>query len=701
MSLDEYLTVDPATRLVVTRRRPRWRPGNGTAFMARALAVRAVRAAGAHHLLRGRPAIVGLLLEHEDDAPSLALQAAELLRATETPKRRGDWRVANWCAARKRLAMTWEELIADDGDNAVRIVALAPASEGLPLGFVACADGVATIGRPDAELARAAFLAVAGADPGPLPSNEALARVPIGAHARILRRGGGGAKRAAVKLRKLADALSVPAPGTPEIISGPRLDDLHGLGEAADWGRALARDLEDYRAGRLPWSDVDRGVLVSGPPGTGKTTFALALGRTAGVPVHVHSLAAWQSRGYLNDLLKAMRGAFAAAMEDAPCILFLDEIDSFGDRETFAGHSAAYQREVVNALLECLDGAGGREGVVVVGATNHPNAIDAGIRRPGRLDRHVVIPLPDRPARVGILRHHLRGALASDDLHAVAERMGGATGAAIEQSVRDARRRAREERRPMELRDLEACVPASTILTAEAFRRGCVHEAGHAVVGTLLEAECGSAVVSTSVRREVVGVEAGQTTFRRVRGFDRTLASYLADVTVQLAGLAAERVLLGSVGDGGGGTDSSDLATATRLAAECEVSVGLGGGLVYLAEVGSREVWTLLRLDPLLRRRVDEALGVCMDRAVALLEANCGALEAVAQGLDRDGEVTGEAVQEAVSGIRFKDRRNAAGRRKGSVDDVRESPPAAAPAGLDSLRAPRVASAPPEEPAPS
>jgi SpoVK/Ycf46/Vps4 family AAA+-type ATPase len=106
----------------------------------------------------------------------------------------------------------------------------------------------------------------------------------------------------------------------------PTLDDLHGLGEAADWGRSLARDLFDYKAGTLPWSEVDCGILVSGPPGTGKTLFAQALGSTCNV--HIHSLARWQARGYLNDLLKAMRGAFEEARMAAPCILFIDELDS-------------------------------------------------------------------------------------------------------------------------------------------------------------------------------------------------------------------------------------------------------------------------------------------------------------------------------------------------------------------------------------
>ncbi len=91
-----------------------------------------------------------------------------------------------------------------------------------------------------------------------------------------------------------------------------------------------------------------------------------------------------------------MHEAFGLAKATAPCVLFIDEIDSFGDRAKLKGHNAPYGRQVINALLECLDGADGREGVIVVGATNHPEVVDAGLKRPGRLDRHIAIPLPTK-----------------------------------------------------------------------------------------------------------------------------------------------------------------------------------------------------------------------------------------------------------------------------------------------------------------
>src|SRR5690606_13699505 len=104
-----------------------------------------------------------------------------------------------------------------------------------------------------------------------------------------------------------------------------------------------------------------------------------------------------------------MRAAFDEAKANTPSIVFLDEIDAVGDRAKFKDHNSDYSTQVVAALLECIDGADGREGVVVVGACNHPDKLDAALVRAGRLDRHVRIPLPDAKGREGILRWHLQG----------------------------------------------------------------------------------------------------------------------------------------------------------------------------------------------------------------------------------------------------------------------------------------------------
>lgn len=136
-----------------------------------------------------------------------------------------------------------------------------------------------------------------------------------------------------------------------------------------------------------------------------KTLFARALATTCEVPLISGSYREWHGSGstHQGDFLKAMRKTFATARAQAPCILSVDEIDSFPDRGTLTHHYADYEIQIVNALLAEIDGVQGRDGVILVGACNYPEKLDPALLRSGRLDRHVRIGLPDQPALVRIL----------------------------------------------------------------------------------------------------------------------------------------------------------------------------------------------------------------------------------------------------------------------------------------------------------
>jgi hypothetical protein len=240
-------------------------------------------------------------------------------------------------------------------------------------------------------------------------------------------RSGGGKSRAKSAEKEDASGLTgieviLPEPPLPEIVLAdtdrPTLttakgapitvETLCGYGAAQAWTRDLKADLALWRDGALTWPEMSTKLLLSGPPGTGKTTFARALCNTLQVPLLVTSVANWLEPGFLGDVLQRMSAAFTHASKHAPAILFIDEIDNIGSRSSAgARQHDDYWVSLINRLLELLDGATKAEGVVIVGATNLPEKIDPALLRSGRLETHVRIPLPDIETLTGILTHHL------------------------------------------------------------------------------------------------------------------------------------------------------------------------------------------------------------------------------------------------------------------------------------------------------
>lgn len=185
------------------------------------------------------------------------------------------------------------------------------------------------------------------------------------------------------------------------------VEKLSGYGQARNWALDLKADLALWRQGSLEWSDMSTKLLLSGPPGTGKTTFARALCNTLQVPMLATSLATMLEPGYLGDVLKAMTSAFETVSDHAPAILFIDEFENIGKRSSGGDKNAEYWNSLVNRMLELLDGANRTEGVIVVAATNFTDRIDPALLRSGRLETRIDIPLPDTTALAGILEHHL------------------------------------------------------------------------------------------------------------------------------------------------------------------------------------------------------------------------------------------------------------------------------------------------------
>lgn len=205
----------------------------------------------------------------------------------------------------------------------------------------------------------------------------------------------------------------VPLTGSDSDRFIARVETLTGYGEAAEWAMSLKADLQLWRTGELAWEEMSTKLLLSGPPGTGKTTFARALCNSLQIPLIATSVATWMEPGYLGDVLKRMKAAFEEAESMKPTILFIDELDGIGVRRQ-RGEWVEYTNDIINRALELLDGAIRSSGVIVVAATNHVAMIDPALLRSGRLEQHIEIPPPNTEALVGILRHHLK-----DDLDAV------------------------------------------------------------------------------------------------------------------------------------------------------------------------------------------------------------------------------------------------------------------------------------------
>jgi cell division protease FtsH len=441
------------------------------------------------------------------------------------------------------------------------------------------------------------------------------------------------------------------------------LQELAGYGAAKSWGLDLASDLAAWKAGALAWADVDRGVLLCGPPGTGKTTFAAALARSCDAHLVAASVARWQATGHLGDLLKAMRKAFSEARKNAPSILFIDEFDSIGDRAKFSDHHASYSIQVVNGLLECIDGLDDREGVVIVGACNDSDGIDPALLRPGRLDRQIDIPLPDEEARRAILRVHQTDALADDVVEKIASVTDGWSGADLEALCRRARRRARKKRRAVRLDDFMAELPEEIVVPDDLVEVMAIHEAGHAVVASALGRGIEMIEINRTLRREHAGL-GGHVTIQQQPLKRRSRASYLEEVTILMAGIAAEIVFFGDHADGAGAVRGSDLQRATDLATIMETSMGFGTSLVYHDAQDPFALDRLRRSDPKLKGRVDSILKSCLKNATDLISADRQAVEAIAKHLIRHGSMPGHQVKPLI------ERQRKAGKRRAAIKAV-------------------------------
>lgn len=481
----------------------------------------------------------------------------------------------------------------------------------LPEDLLAGCEETVVVGRLDPASIRLLVHSVVGGPPSFDLSAEIAAEISP-ADLRIATHKARGADGSIERLRALVDARRQKRRRR----SGPRLAELAGYGAAREWGIAAAADLAAYANKQIPWSYCEPGVLLSGAPGTGKTMFASALAAEASVDLVAGSLAQWQStgEGHLGTTLRAMRQFFEDAKRAAPCIALIDEVDSFGDRRRFAQYHRDYGVQIVNGLLECLDGDGGRVGVVLVGTTNNPDRIDPAIMRSGRFDRHIEIGLPTIDELATILKHHLDHDLEGVDLMPLARHAVGGTGADCAAWVRRARGRARRAGRDLDADDLacELAAEASRAVGGDEWRTA-VHESGHAIVAFAL----GYTVREVALRPQG-GLVGGAMLYDPDGPVTREAVQ--AVLAVVLAGRAAETLLFGEPS----ANAASDLSKATTLCTEMHCRWGLGSSLaVYDPGPALSSV----------RRRVELELRQAAERAAEILARHKQELNTLATAL--------------------------------------------------------------------
>jgi cell division protease FtsH len=431
-------------------------------------------------------------------------------------------------------------------------------------------------------------------------------------------------------------------PGATERL--PALETAFEYGPARVWGLDLARDIADFKAGRITWEAIDRGAVLFSEPGCGKSLFARILANACQSPLVAYSIADLfaSSAGYLDSVIKSSRAMFAkAASLAAPCcIMALDEIDALPNRATMSNRAADWWIPVVTDFLLNLDDAvaGKRAGIVVLGMTNNIRGVDAAIMRPGRLERAIEVTRPDQAGILNILRYHLHTSLTGADLTEVGHLLVGSTAAEIMMKVRAARRIARYANRDLVLDDLVQSIAPIEDIAPDALMRISIHESGHAI-GSL-------AVPSGVLQRCIIGStsnSAGRTMIAMETDDLLTRDSVERRAVALLCARAAEALLIGSVGLGSGGDENSDLAQVTQLVATLHASTGLCGTLTYV--ISYQDALQAVRADLKLRARVEAHLRKLQARADEIVRRHRDAIIAVAHQLRLRRHLSGDEIR--------------------------------------------------------
>jgi cell division protease FtsH len=420
--------------------------------------------------------------------------------------------------------------------------------------------------------------------------------------------------------------------------------DVAGVDEAKEDVSELVEFLRDPSRFQKLGGKIPRGVLMSGPPGTGKTLLAKAIAGEAKVPFFSISGSDFVEM-FVGVGASRVRDMFEQAKKQAPCIVFIDEIDAVG-RHRGGGHGGGNdeREQTLNQLLVEMDGFEGSEGVIVIAATNRPDVLDKALLRPGRFDRQVHVALPDIRGREQILKVHMRKVPLDEavDASIIARGTPGFSGADLANLVNEAALfAARGNRRLVTTEEFEkardkimmGAERKSMVMSEKEKTMTAYHEAGHAIVGYLMPEHDPIHKVTIIPRGRALGITWFLPTADRISTSKRKL---LSDIATAYGGRIAEEMIYGADGVSTGAY--SDIQMATSIARAMVVNYGLSeklGALDYDARDGEgfREKNISAHTEELIDSEIKTILDASYARATEMLQANTDILEAMKNAL--------------------------------------------------------------------
>ena len=436
---------------------------------------------------------------------------------------------------------------------------------------------------------------------------------------------------------------------------GIKFDDVAGEDEAKENLTEVVNYLHDPSKYQEIGASMPKGILVVGPPGTGKTMLAKAVAGEANVPFFSMSGSEFVEM-FVGMGASKVRDLFKQAKEKAPCIVFIDEIDAIGQKRSGGQYGGNDEREqTLNQLLTEMDGFEGNNGVIILAATNRPESLDPALTRPGRFDRRVPVELPDLKGREAILQVHAKKIKVAEDVdfNKVARMASGASGAELANIVNEAALRAvRDGRRFATQADLEESIEVviagyqkkNAIMTDEEKKIVSYHEIGHALVAAMQTHS--APVQKITIVPRTSGALGYTMQVEEGNHYLMSKAEMENKIATLTGGRAAEEVVFHSVTTGA----SNDIEQATKLARAMITRYGMSEDfdMVALETVnnqylgGDASLACSAETQTKIDQRVVELVKAQHEKAVNILTENRAKLDELAQYLYEKETITGE-----------------------------------------------------------